>query len=226
MRLHELDLAIGHKVALKIIGQDYRAHTFDAQMLGYQKGESVVLVPLAKPGQVLLRRGLEVTVEGTLPDSRFSFESVIDQVADSPFLHIHLEYPPGIRYQPVRRYPRVPVDTPVTVSAHTGLGMTTRAIGGYMLDVSYGGARLVLEKELTAMVTKITIDVMLASPEMEREVTLAAQVRNRSTPVTDYPRCQFAYGVAFMALGDTEALFLRGFCLQEQLRHRVLPLTD
>lgn len=225
MRLYELDLAIGQKVTLKIVGLDYKAHAFDAQLIGYQKNESVALTLLSKPGQVLLHKGLKASVEGELGDGYFSFDTEIDDVMESPFLHVHLDYPPGVDYRQVRRDTRIPVDTPVEVSALTGLGMKTSAINGYMLDVSRSGARLVLEKELTAMVTGLTIGVKLSCEELERDLTLSAQVRNRAKRSDDHPDCNFAYGVEFVELGDVETLFLRYFCLHEKSRGFVLPLT-
>lgn len=224
MRLYELDLAIGQKVTLKIIGLDYKAHAFDAQLIGYQKNESVALTLLSKPGQVLLHKGQKASIEGELANGYFSFEAEIDEVLESPFLHVHLDYPPAVEFKPLRQYTRIPVDTPVEVSALTGLGMKTAAISGYMLDVSRGGARLVLEKELTAMVTSITIGVMLSCEELERDLELSAKVRNQSRVSDDHPDCNFAYGVEFIELGEMETLFLRYFCLHEKQRGFVLPL--
>lgn len=224
MRLYELDLAIGQKLTLRIVGLDYKAHNFDVELMGYQKGESVALTLMSKPGQVLLHKGLKATVEGELVDGRFSFESAIDEVLETPFLHVHLEYPPVVEFKQLRRYPRIRVNTPVEVSALTGLGMKTGTISGYMLDISQGGARLVLEKELTAMVTTLTVGVMLESQDISRNIEIQAKVAKPSKPVEDYPECSFAYGVEFTELGEIEKLFLRCFCLQQQAAGKVLPL--
>ena len=224
MRLHEINLSIGQKVTLKVVGLDYKVHSFAAQLIGYQKGESVLLTLLSKPGQVLMHKGLKASVEGELVDGYFSFESEIDQVSESPFLYVHLDYPTAVDVKQLRQHVRVPVDTPVEVCAHTGLGMTSGNITGYMLDVSYGGARLVLEKELTKMVTKISLGVMLSNDELKRDFTLMAEIRNPSSPVDDYPKCQFAYGVEFIEVNEVDDLFLRSFCMLEQQRGRIVPI--
>ena len=225
MRLHELDLPIGHKVSLKLVGLDYKAHVFEAELMGFQKGESVALTLISKPGQVLLHKGLKATVEMQLDTGYLSFESEIDEVMESPFLHVHLEYPINVDMRRIRQHVRIPVDEPVEVCGYTGLGMTTSTMSGYMLDISLGGARLVLEKELTAMVTKLSIGVMLSAGDLERDIVVMAQVRNHSKPVDDYPQCHFAYGVEFIEVGEVESLFLRSFCQQEQMRKRIVPLT-
>lgn len=225
MRLHELDLPIGHKVSLKVVGLDYKAHAFEAELLGFQKGESVALTLISKPGQVLLHKGLKATVEMQLDTGYLSFDADIDEVLETPFLHLHLEYPLTVNWRQLRQHVRIPVDEPIEVCGYTGLGMTTSSMSGYMLDVSMRGARLVLEKELTSMVTKISIGVMLSAGDLQRDISVMAKVKNQSRPVDDYPECQFAYGVEFIELGDMEDLFLRSFCQQEQLRKRIVPLT-
>lgn len=218
MRLYELALPIGHRLTLKIVGLDYKAHAFQAELLGYQNNESVVLTLLSKPGQVLLHKGLKASVEGELVDGRFRFESEIDEVMEKPFLHLHLEYPAGIEYTQLRRYPRLRVDTPVEVSAVTGLGMKTGTINGFMLDISEAGARIVLEKELTAMVTELTIGVALSAGDLDRNIEVTAKVKRSTEIAPEYPQCGFAYGVEFTAVGELEGLFLRCFCQQELRR--------
>lgn len=215
MRLHQLDIAIGKKLTINIVGQDYKSHQFAAQLMGYQKGESVLVALPSKPGQVLLHAGLKATLKGELADGQFSFETEIEQVFESNFLYLHLAYPAAVDFQQRRGHIRVKQDTPVEVNAHTGLGMITSAISGYMMDVSYGGARLVLEKELTNMVTKINIGVMLESEGLERNMTLTAELRKKAELANDYPACGFAYGVEFIELNEVDDLFLRCFCLQE-----------
>ncbi len=215
MRLHELGLAIGKHLSIHLIGLDYKKHQFDAELIGYQKNESVMVALLSKPGQVLLHPGQKMSVSAKLPEGSVSFDSEIEQVMESPFLYLRIEYPVAVNVQRQRQHIRINVDTPVEVSAHTGLGMTTSAILGYMQDVSYGGARLVLEKELTAMVTTISIGVMLESEGLERNMTLQAKVRNNAELAKDYPNCGFAYGVEFTEIDPVDDLFLRTFCLQE-----------
>ncbi|MEE8060030.1 MAG: PilZ domain-containing protein [Pseudomonadales bacterium] len=207
---------------MNIVGQDYKKYQFDAQLLGYQKGECVLVTLMSKPGQILLHSGLKATLDGVLADGRFSFESEIEQVFESPFLYLHLDYPVAVDFQQQRQHIRVKVNTPVEVNAHTSLGMTASTIHGHMMDVSYGGARIVLEKQLTTMVTKISIGVMLESEGLERNMTLTAEICDQAELAKDYPECGFAYGVEFIAVDLVDNLFLRSFCLQEISRNREL----
>lgn len=217
MRIHELDLPIGKSFSLKMKGLDYKEHQFDARLIGFEQGQSVMVAIPAKPGQILLQTGMDVTIEARLPEGYVRFETEILSICDSPFQYLHLEYPLGVNYQKLREHVRIGVDEPVEVNAHTGLGMTTSAIHGYILDISFEGARLVVEKELTSMVTKISVGITLRSEELKHDMTLSAEIREASRLSDDHPDYKFAYGIHFIDLEPMDSLFLRSFCLQEKV---------
>lgn len=223
MRLHELSIQCGSKLKISVVGQDYKSHSFDGQFVGYQQADCLFLSINSKPGQVLLHTGVAVTVEGRLPEGVFSFETKVEQVIESTRVYLRLEYPAAFKFDAMRQHIRIKTDTPVEVTGQTGLGMSTSSISGYMMDVSYGGARIVLEKEITSMVTSLSIGVQLSAGELERDMTLMAEVRNDAVLADDYPECGFAYGVEFTKVDDVDDLFLRCYCLCEKERGRALP---
>ncbi len=222
MRFKELSLPAGKKMTMYVVGLDYKKHQLDAQMIGYYEGKNLMLALLSKPGQILLQQGQAVSLVAQMPEGSVQFESEIEHIHDSPFLYLVLDYPLGVNFTTMRHHSRLPVDTPVEVTGHTGMGMTTSSIHGNMLDVSRGGARLVLEKELTTMVTKISLGVMLESQGLERDMTLTAKVVNTAEISDLYPECGFAYGVEFIDMDEVNDLFLRSYCLQEISRGRAL----
>ena len=222
MRFKELSLPVGKKMTMHVVGLDYKRHQMDAQLVGYYEGKNLVVALLSKPGQILLQQGQAVSLAAQLPEGSVQFETEIEHIHDSPFLYVVLDYPLGVNFSPLRQHSRLPVDTPVEVTGHTGMGMTTSSIHGNMLDVSRGGARLVLEKELTTMVTQISLGVMLESQGLERDMTLTAKVSNTAETSDLYPECGFAYGVEFIEIDEVDDLFLRSYCLQEINRGRAL----
>jgi PilZ domain/Flagellar protein YcgR len=222
MRLNELNIPIGKALTMTLIGLDYKSHEFKGQLMGYHSGQSVLISLDAKPGQVLLHSGLKVCVNIRLPDGLLSFDSQIEKVNESPYLYLHLEYPYGVEFKRLRSAVRVPVDTPVEIKAHTGLGMASASIYGHMLDVSTSGARIVVEKELTKMVTKIDLGVMLSKDDLERDMNLTAQIRKPSELSEYHSECGFAYGVQFLELNAEDELFLRCFCQHNQLSDNIL----
>lgn len=222
MRFEELDLPIGKSFTMKLVGLDYKSHEFEGQLIGHQKGKNIAITIPAKPGQVLLQAGATVSVSATSPEGSLWFEADIEYIHDKPFLYLLLEYPLGIEFERKRKEARFPVDTPIEIFGHTGLGMKTSAIHGYMLDVSENGCRLVLEKELTSMIIKIDIGVNLSEQGLERNMTLVGEMRNKSKPSKDYPGCTFAYGIEFKEIEDVDKLFLKAYCLQEIVNEKSL----
>jgi c-di-GMP-binding flagellar brake protein YcgR len=222
MRLNELSLPMGKSLSLKVVGLDYKKHQVDAQLMGYVEGKSLLVMLLSKPGQILLQPGQAMSIEAQLPEGRVQFESEIEHVHDSPFLYLVLDYPLGVNFILQRQHSRIPVDTPVEITAYTSMGTTSSSIHGFMLDVSRGGARLVLEKELTSMVTKVSVGVMLESQGLERDMTIMAELRKSAEVSDNYPECGFAYGVEFIEVDPVNGLFLHCYTLQEVARGRAL----
>ncbi|MGK0500521.1 MAG: hypothetical protein ACJAYG_002172 [Oceanicoccus sp.] len=222
MRFNELSINIGKKITLRTIGLDYKKHKFDARIIGYIEGKSLMLSLASKPGQVLLQTGQSLSLELQLPIGTAFCDTEIEAVHESPSLYLVVDYPLGVNFEQQRQQPRLPVDTPVEVSGHTGMGMITHSISGFMLDVSSNGARIVLEKELTSMVTKVDLGVMLVSQGLERDISIMAEVRNTAEVSADYPSCGFAYGLEFIELEDINNYFLQAYCLQEVARGRAL----
>lgn len=222
MRFEELSLPIGKTFTLSLVGLDYKTHRFKAQLMGYQKGKSLVLSIPSKPGQILLQGGTAVSVSTRVAQGSVAFDSVIEYIHQAPFLYLLLDYPVYVEFEQHRKEARFPVDTALEIYGHTGMGMKTSVIHGYMLDVSRNGARIVLEKELTALITKIDIGVMLAEQNLKRDMALTGVVRNKADLSLGYPDCSFAYGIEFIEKNEIDSLFLQAYYLQELLSEKAL----
>ena len=226
MRFDEVSLPVGKTFTMKLVGLDYKSHSFEGQLLGYRRGKNIVISVPAKPGQVLLQAGSTVSVSATLPEGTIWFEADIEYIHELPFLYLVLEYPLGLEFDRRRKEPRFPVDTPIEILGHTGLGMKTGAMHGYMLDVSEHGARIVVEKELTSMITKIEVGVQLTASGLERNMNIVAQVRNSAAVAEDYPDCGFAYGVEFTEVDPVDGLFMTAYCLRQTVDELALDYSD
>ena len=226
MNLDQLKLPIGKPMRLRVTGLDYKKHYFQGKLLGYQVGQAVMVSLDTKPGQVLLHSDLTVKVDMDLPLGTASFATTIDSMVDGSFKYLVLDYPGALDYQPVRQQPRIATDVSISVNAHTGLGMTSSAIAGAMLDVSEGGARIVTEKELTAMVKKLTLSVSLAGLGMKKDLSIDAVLKNQAATSSDYPKYGFAYGIAFIGLEAVDEYFLQAFCLNHILQDKILMCSN
>jgi c-di-GMP-binding flagellar brake protein YcgR len=222
MNLHELVLPIGKPVTLRAVGQDYKEHIFEAQLIGYEIAKVVLLSVPEKPGQVLLHNGLDIEIEIRLPEGQANFSTTIDEVGDWGFRYVKLDYPRQLDYQNPREHIRVPSDASIEVIGHTELGMDTSAMRGQLLDVSTAGARIVLEKELTNLVKEVTIDCHLAAYGLEQTLKVKAVVINQAPVSEDYPELGFGYGLAFKELPEVNHWFLHAYCMEHIQRQRVV----
>ena len=222
MRFEELKLAIGTHFNLTIIGQDYKRHHCRASLIGYQKSKRLIVELINKPPQVLLHEGLNIEASISNAVGHAKFESEIDEVDQSSSPFLILDYPAGVDFNRLRKQPRLPVDTPVEIVGQTALGMATSAMHGYMLDVSASGARIVVEKELTKMVTQISVGVLLENQSLSRDMTLNAKICKKAQLSSEYPDYSFAYGIEFCDLNETDAYFIQALCLQMELQSRQL----
>ena len=226
MRFDELSLPVGKTLTIKLVGLDYKSHSFEGQLVGYRRGKNIIVAIPAKPGQILLQTGSTVSVSAILPEGTIGFEADIEYIHELPFLYLVLEYPVGLDFDRRRKEPRFPVDTAIEIFGHTGLGIKTRVMHGYMLDVSEHGARIVVEKELTSMITQIDVGVQLSAHALERNMTIIAQVRNNAALAEDYPDCGFAYGIEFIEVDAADGLFMTAYCLRQTLDNLALNSSD
>jgi hypothetical protein len=226
MRFEELKLSIGTTFDLTIIGQDYKRHSCKASLMGYQKNRRVWVELINKPPQVLLHQGLKI--EGRISNALgfADFESEIEDLDQTSSPFVVLDYPVNIQFNGLRKEPRFPVDEPIEVVGKTALGMDTSAMHGYILDVSYSGARIVVEKELTKMVTQASVGVKLSLPGLERDMTLMVKICKASTIDSGHPEYNFAYGVRFVELSDTDNYFIQALCSRMELQSRQLLCED
>ena len=220
MRFEELKLIIGTYFNLIIIGQDYKRHACQASLIGYQQRRRLLIELINKPPQVLLHEGLKIEASINNALGRAKFDSKIDELDQSPPPYLILDYPIGVDFEAIRKQPRVLVDEPIEVIGQAALGMATSAMHGYMLNVSCLGARIVVEKELTSMVTLISVGVFLNIPGLERNMMLNAKICKQAPPSDEHPEYGFSYGIAFESLDDTDKYFLNAFCFQMELQSR------
>ena len=211
MKLNELKLPIGKPLKLTVVGQDYKQHEFFGNLMGYEVGEVLMISLPVKPGQVLLRQGLQVSIEIPLPSGIARFNTSIESIVESSFRYVCLAYPARIEFEKLRDGVRVPIDTPITLQAHTNLGMSTSLIHGQMLDVSASGANIVTEKKLSKIITKVTIGALLSISGLEKNLNLTAVIRQINKPSKGHAQYNYAYGIQFIEIEEINDLFIRLF---------------
>lgn len=216
MQFVELRLPVTSRLLIGIQGQDYKTHICEGALLGYKVGESVIVTISKKPAQVLLREGAKIEVRAAMQMGIAQFPSRIEQVCNNPFPYFHLAYPAAIKMETLRKYPRFPLTAEFSMVAQTSFGISTGSMPGRFVDISVNGARIALQKELSAAVLQITVSAKLVVAGTEQELEVAATIKRafgRDETMADKP---FVYGVSFENMPPLQTLLVLALCHELQ----------
>jgi len=213
----DLRLPVATRMRLDFMGLDYKAYPSEALLLGYRVGETVLVYTPLKPPQVLVRDGMKIEAKVVLQMGIVSFTSAIQQVCEQPYSYLHLDWPLDAMLEPLRRYPRFPLEIPVNLIALSAQGITTARVRGQFCDISLQGARFGLEKELSTSVSKVMLSAKVAVGGMEHTLDVRGEVR-RVFGKDDkaLSGCPFTYGISFIELAPTQRLLLLALCHELQ----------
>jgi hypothetical protein len=117
-----------------------------------------------------------------------------------------------VTFEPLRRFPRFAFDGPLSLTAATGLGITTSRSGGRFCDISLNGAKLALERELTATASQVTLTATVTVAGMAQQLEVQGHIQRAFGREDKVPGCPFGYGIAFAALPPPQRLLLLALC--------------
>ncbi|MET0377844.1 MAG: flagellar brake domain-containing protein [Spongiibacteraceae bacterium] len=209
-------MPISARLLVGIQGQDYKTYNCEATLLGYKVGESVMVTISKKPAQVLLREGAKIDVRAAMQMGIAQFPSRIDRVCSAPFPYFHLAYPGVVSMETLRRYPRFPLSAEFSMIAQTSFGISTGRMPGRFVDISVNGARIALQKELSAAVLQITVSAQLVVAGTQQEMEVTATIKRafgRDETMIDKP---FVYGVSFENMPPLQTLLVLALCHELQ----------
>lgn len=216
MQFAELRLPVNARLVVGIQGQDYKSYNCEAALLGYKAGESVLVTLVSKPAQVLLREGARVDVRAAMQMGIAQFSSHIMRVVTAPFPYLHLACPAAVTMEALRKYPRFPLTAEFSMIAQTAFGISTGRMPGRFVDISINGARIALQKELSAAVPQIAISARLVVAGTGQELQVKAAIRRafgRDDTMADRP---FVYGVSFEEVPPLQTLLILALCHELQ----------
>lgn len=212
----ELALPVGYQLQLTMIGQDYKRYRCTGTLIGYRSGGGFMVCLNNKPAQIMLHEGLKIEGGVETPLGVGRFVSRVEQVATSPFEYLTLAWPESLSWQLIRQAGRYRVEFPLQLVAQTKLGVAIKPLYGLVLDISETGARIAVEKELTALVNQVALSFDLPAMGKMRPLTINGVIR-QSLPVDpQHYGFGFAYGVEFIELEDLPSLALHVFTLDQE----------
>jgi c-di-GMP-binding flagellar brake protein YcgR len=213
----DLRLPVATRMRLDFVGLDYKSHPSEALLLGYRAGESLLVYTPLKPPQVLLADGMKIEAKVVLQMGIVSFTSAIQQICEQPYSYLHLNWPLDAVLDPLRRYPRFPLDVGVNLIALSAQGITTARVRGQFCDISLQGARFGLEKELSTAVSKVMLSAKVTVAGMEHVLDVRGEVRRvfgkDEKAAGGFP---FTYGISFIELAPAQRLLLLALCHELQ----------
>lgn len=222
----ELALPVGYQLQLTMIGQDYKRYRCMGTLIGYRSGGGFMVCLNNKPAQIMLREGLKIEGGVETPLGVGRFVSRVEQVATSPFEFLTLAWPESLSWQLVRQAGRFRVEFPLQLIAQTKLGVAIKPLSGLVLDVSETGARIALEKELTAMVNQVKLGFDLPALGKLRSLTINGVIRQALPIDAQQYGFRYAYGVEFIELDDLSSLALHVFTLDQESDVENCRLSD
>jgi hypothetical protein len=222
----ELALPVGYQLQLTMVGQDYKRYRCTGTLIGYQSGGGFMVCLTHKPAQIMLREGLKVEGGVETPLGVGRFVSRIEQVATSPFEYLTLAWPESLSWQLIRQAGRYRVEFPLQIIAQTSLGVAIKPMRGLVLDMSETGARIVVEKALTAMVNQVELSFDLPAMGKLRPILINGVIRQNLSIDPQQYGFAFAYGVEFLELDDLPSLALHVFTLDQQSDVEHCSLSD
>lgn len=214
MDFADLRLPVATRMQLNFIGLDYKRYPSDASLLGYRARESVLVFLPKKPPQVLLREGVKVEAKVVMQMGIVSFSSVIQLIRDDPYTYLHFAWPHRIDLEPLRRYPRFPLDAALSLTAISAQGIPTARLRGAFQDISLQGARIGLEKELSESVSKVIVSANVVVAGMKHTLEIHGEIKRAFG--RDEKTTKYHYGISFFELPPPQRLLLLALCQELQ----------
>jgi c-di-GMP-binding flagellar brake protein YcgR len=209
-RLDDLKLPVGDNLQLQTRSKS--GSRYYAKVIGYVKGQGLVVSTPTQDGKVLLmHEGEEFIVRVFAGESAFAFGTRVTHVYNLPYPHLHLSYPTEITGVRVRKSPRV--NTCLFAAVSSGKGQDAP---GMIVNLSTTGALLHARTELGHKDEDVTIGFRMAMNGMELALKLPAKLR--SIFRKESGSSNIHHGVEFRGLADNDKLALQAYvywCLLE-----------
>lgn len=211
--LDEIKIRIGETLQLQTMDEQNPIR-YNVKLIGYFKGQSVIVSTPVVDGKVLLMRdGQSFIVRLFSGKSVYAFTATTIRAANTPFPHLHLSYPAKVRGVTVRRSMRVTVN--LIASVHTPDG---KQLAASVADLSKQGALLTSRTPLGEKGGLITIKFRFMLDDVEQLMTLGAVIRVISQgPEAEGSASTYHHGCEFTDIPPQNAVALSAYVYQKLL---------
>lgn len=174
--LDQIKLKIGDVMQLQIQSEfgDSRHYV---NLIGYLKGESVVVTTPVEDGKVMLiREGQSFVVRFFSGKNAYAFSVIARRVTNVPFPHVHLSYPKEVRAMVIRSSSRARVNLIGSAASSEGVRYAC-----HVRDLSTGGALLAAKEVMGEVGDFLQLSLRVKVGGAEHLLDLGCRVRSRNS---------------------------------------------
>lgn len=213
LMLDQVKLHVGDMMQLHIQSEQGDARYY-VSLIGYLKGQSVIVTtPVADGKVMLIREGQSFVVRFFGGKNAYAFSAIAKRVTNVPFPHLHLSYPKEVRGMAVRHSSRARVN--LIGSAVTKLG---KRIACQVRDISMGGALLVAKEAMGELDEHLGLSLRVKVSGFEHILDLEAKIRSCHDEAQQADSAtSLLHGVCFDNLTPQDGLVLTALLYNSQL---------
>lgn len=179
---------------------------YSARLIGYIKNISILITsPLLDGRRVTMVEDEPLEVRMLTGQNIYVFQTRVQRLCIAPTYYLHLDYPPTVEKQSLRRSPWAGTNLIATVSNDQGMHEPA-----FVTNLSPLGAQIHLPVPLGAVGERIYLSLPVAVDDLRTELKLEAVIHQVRTAPADLPESDLpGYGVAFQHLRPEDALWLK-----------------
>ncbi|NVJ59989.1 MAG: flagellar brake protein [Gammaproteobacteria bacterium] len=215
MRFSDLGLKMGDVMQLQI-SPDSDAR-YPVKLLGFIPERSIIIsAPSEQKGHPMFMKEEQlVTLRFVVNNVASGFTAKVLKMRTDPGPYLHLEMPHQVEAVEVRNAVRVNTDFSATIINDTH---NSNSMSVMVKNLSVLGGRLESEKKIALISDRLSITMSLNLDDVEKLVTLTAEVRNKGILEQEGGTGINWYGFNFLFTDEEDRLLLKAYVYQEILR--------
>ncbi|MBK6743449.1 MAG: flagellar brake protein [Hydrogenophilales bacterium] len=195
---------------------DGQTERYTVRVIGLMKGKSVlVTAPLIDGKLIFIREAQPFLIRAFSGQNVYAFKAKVLKAQHTPFPYLHLSFPDSVQVMRIRKAMRAPVQLIVALSDLEG-GHNLGA--GRIVDISVGGARMYLGRDVQIRREAITVAFKVILDDHEEYITTRATVRSVAEEDDERGKPVRVVGVQFDTLLPQQRLAIMNLVYQHLLK--------
>lgn len=212
------ELATWRQLKMWLDGESLQS-AVTVKLIGVCEGKSL-LVTAPDETQVYLREGRLYRFRSFSGEFVYEFVAPLVKVCSAPYPYLHIGWASSRQAEKRNLRAARRVRTELQCMVYPGQQASGRFAKGVIHDLSTAGAAITLQDELSVFYDEVRVVFRVQVAEQEVLIEARARAVRKPEPGAADP----TFGVAFVALGDTERLALHAYVNAALVRELEIPL--